>query len=46
MYFNGYIILSIFIGAYLGFFVFQWEDLIERSLPNSPAREPSTACCG
>jgi copper transporter 1 len=27
MYYNGYIIISIFIGAFLGAFVFQWETL-------------------
>ncbi|KAI0480263.1 Ctr copper transporter [Xylariaceae sp. FL0804] len=25
MYYNGYIIISIFIGAFLGYFVFEWE---------------------
>lgn len=28
MYFNGYIIISIIIGAYLGFFVFGWEGVV------------------
>lgn len=46
MYFNGYIIFCIFIGAYLGFFVFQWEALIESSPPNSPGPEQATVCCG
>jgi solute carrier family 31 (copper transporter), member 1 len=27
MYYNGYIIICIFIGAYIGAFVFQWETL-------------------
>ncbi|THZ35535.1 Ctr-domain-containing protein [Aureobasidium pullulans] len=27
MYYNGYLIICIFIGAYLGFFVFGWEQL-------------------
>jgi len=27
MYYNGYIIICIFIGAYLGAFVFQWETI-------------------
>jgi solute carrier family 31 (copper transporter), member 1 len=26
MYYNGYILICIFIGAYLGFFVFEWES--------------------
>jgi copper transporter 1 len=27
MYYNGYIIICIFIGAYLGFFIFGWESI-------------------
>ena len=27
MYYNGYIIICIFIGAYLGSFVFHWETI-------------------
>lgn len=27
MYYNGYIIICIFIGAFLGAFIFQWEKL-------------------
>lgn len=27
MYYNGYIIICIFIGAYIGSFIFQWETL-------------------
>jgi len=27
MYYNGYIIICIFIGAFLGAFIFQWETL-------------------
>jgi hypothetical protein len=27
MYYNGYIIICIFIGAFLGSFLFQWEQL-------------------
>jgi len=30
MYYNGYIIICIFIGAYLGSFVFQWEPIGRR----------------
>ena len=30
MYYNGYIIICIFIGAYLGSFVFHWETLNPR----------------
>ncbi len=27
MYYNGYIIICIFLGAYVGSFVFHWEPL-------------------
>lgn len=30
MYYNGYFIICIFIGAYLGSFIFQWETLGTR----------------
>lgn len=30
MYYNGYIIICIFIGAYIGAFIFQWETLGAR----------------
>ena len=29
MYYNGYILICIFIGAYIGSFVFQWERLAD-----------------
>jgi copper transporter 1 len=44
MYYNGYIIICIFIGAYLGSFVFHWET-IGGPLQTSAAKE-STVCCG
>ncbi|KAK3314846.1 putative high affinity copper protein [Apodospora peruviana] len=44
MYYNGYIIICIFIGAYLGAFVFQWETL-GVGLQTSAAKE-ATVCCG
>ncbi|CAJ2502432.1 Uu.00g098260.m01.CDS01 [Anthostomella pinea] len=40
MYYNGYIIISIFIGAYLGAFLFHWEIL------NEGATEQATVHCG
>ncbi|KAL4890871.1 Ctr copper transporter family-domain-containing protein [Aspergillus ambiguus] len=43
MYFNGYIIICIFIGAFLGSFIFSWEPL-------QPGKENDatavTKCCG
>ncbi|KAF2397661.1 Ctr-domain-containing protein [Trichodelitschia bisporula] len=41
MYYNGYIIICIFIGAYLGFFVFGWEA-VSLAGPG----EETTVCCG
>jgi len=41
MYYNGYIIICIFIGAYLGFFIFGWE-----SVSLSGPTEDTTVCCG
>ncbi|KAI2626124.1 Ctr copper transporter family-domain-containing protein [Hypomontagnella submonticulosa] len=44
MYYNGYFIICIFIGAYIGSFVFQWEKIGGGS-QTSAARE-ATVCCG
>ncbi|KAK4499173.1 hypothetical protein PRZ48_009686 [Zasmidium cellare] len=41
MYFNGYIIISIFIGAFLGAFVFSWHNI---ALPGE--EREITFCCG
>ncbi|KAF2422760.1 Ctr-domain-containing protein [Tothia fuscella] len=40
MYYNGYIIICIFIGAFLGFFIFSWESI---SLVG-PEEETTTVC--
>ncbi|KAK4186484.1 Ctr copper transporter family-domain-containing protein [Podospora australis] len=46
MYYNGYIIICIFIGAYLGSFVFHWEPIgVGACGPTSAGKEP-TVCCG
>ena len=47
MYFNGYVIICIFIGAYLGSYVFEWEVLTPVPMvpPGSAGRE-ATGCCG
>jgi len=42
MYYNGYIIISIIIGAFLGAFVFSWEA-IDLGLDT---KEETTLCCG
>ncbi|KAI1103659.1 Ctr-domain-containing protein [Jackrogersella minutella] len=44
MYYNGYFIICIFIGAYIGSFVFQWEKL--GSGQQTSAAEEATVCCG
>lgn len=44
MYYNGYFIICIFIGAYLGSFVFQWEVLSGGR--NTSATREATVCCG
>ncbi|KAF4897446.1 Copper transport protein ctr4 [Colletotrichum viniferum] len=43
MYYNAYIIFCIFIGSYIGSFIFQWETLYDG--PTSAAKE-ATVCCG
>ncbi|KAL7793152.1 Ctr copper transporter family domain-containing protein [Trichoderma ceciliae] len=45
MYYNGYFIICIFIGAYLGAFVFQWEKLAVGTHQTSATNE-ATICCG
>ncbi|KAI0158209.1 putative high affinity copper protein [Xylariaceae sp. FL1272] len=48
MYYNGFVIISIFIGAYIGSFIFQWEQIGPRSdcaVESGEIRE-ATGCCG
>ncbi|KAK4182524.1 Ctr copper transporter family-domain-containing protein [Podospora australis] len=45
MYYNGYLIICIFIGAYLGAFIFQWEALGASGSTTTAAAQP-TVCCG
>ncbi|UKZ90190.1 uncharacterized protein TrAFT101_005219 [Trichoderma asperellum] len=45
MYYNGYFIICIFIGAYLGSFIFGWETLSVGPKQTSAANE-ATVCCG
>ncbi|KAI1441551.1 Ctr-domain-containing protein [Annulohypoxylon stygium] len=44
MYFNGYIIICIFIGAYIGAFIFHWEYMDAGRGATSASQEP-TVCC-
>ncbi|TWU76198.1 Copper Transporter integral membrane protein that functions in high affinity copper transport [Metarhizium rileyi] len=45
MYYNGYMILCIFLGSFFGAFIFQWETLPLGGQQTSAAQE-STVCCG
>ncbi|KAI1209607.1 Ctr copper transporter family-domain-containing protein [Annulohypoxylon truncatum] len=44
MYYNGYFIICIFIGAYIGSFIFQYEKL--GSGQQTSAAGEATVCCG
>ncbi|KAL2127202.1 hypothetical protein VTI74DRAFT_11110 [Chaetomium olivicolor] len=44
MYYNGYIIICIFIGAYIGSFIFHWEPL--GGGQQTSASKEATVCCG
>ncbi|KAI0003452.1 Ctr-domain-containing protein [Xylariaceae sp. FL0662B] len=44
MYYNGYVIICIFIGAYIGSFIFHWEPL--GGSPQTSASKEATVCCG
>ncbi|KAL1597277.1 Copper Transporter integral membrane protein that functions in high affinity copper transport [Paraconiothyrium brasiliense] len=46
MYYNGYIIICIFIGAFLGYFVFGWESFNVSQGSNERMQEEVTVCCG
>ena len=46
MYYNGYIIICIFIGAYLGYFVFGWERFKVGNSGNDRMEANATVCCG
>ncbi|KAI2618943.1 Ctr-domain-containing protein [Hypomontagnella submonticulosa] len=44
MYYNGYIIICIIIGAFIGFFIFQWERVGPRDI--NKAGKDATGCHG
>lgn len=47
MYYNGYVIICIFIGAYIGAFIFTWESIGVTATPTGTAGpEGVTVCCG
>lgn len=46
MYYNGYILICIFIGAYIGFFIFGWESFNVSQGGRDRLQEEVTVCCG
>ncbi|KAL7929412.1 Ctr copper transporter family domain-containing protein [Trichoderma chlorosporum] len=46
MYYNGYFIICIFIGAYIGSFVFHWETMTVGDSDKTSATTNTTVCCG
>ena len=46
MYYNGYIIICIFIGAFLGYFAFGWESFAVGLGGSDRLEEEVTVCCG
>jgi copper transporter 1 len=46
MYYNGYIIICIFIGAYIGYFIFGWESMAAGLGGRDRMQEEVTVCCG
>ncbi|ATY61674.1 Ctr copper transporter family [Cordyceps militaris] len=44
MYYNGYILLSIVVGAFIGFMAFNWEPIAVSDEPNGT--KEATVCCG
>lgn len=46
MYYNGYIIICIFIGAYIGYFIFGYESFNLGRGGQDRMQENVTVCCG
>lgn len=46
MYYNGYFIICIFIGAYIGYFIFGWESFSIGRGGQDRMQENATVCCG
>lgn len=46
MYYNGYVIICIFIGAYLGYFICGWESFNVGKGGQDRMQENVTVCCG
>ena len=46
MYYNGYFIVCIFLGAYIGYFIFGWESFNVKKGGEDRMQENATVCCG
>ncbi|KAE9974110.1 hypothetical protein EG327_008894 [Venturia inaequalis] len=46
MYYNGYIIISILIGAYIGAFIFSWQSIGIAGTGNGTNANEVSYCCG
>jgi copper transporter 1 len=46
MYYNGYMLICIFIGAYIGYFIFGWESFSVGQSGQDRMQENVTVCCG
>jgi copper transporter 1 len=46
MYYNGYIIICIFVGAYLGYFICGWESFNLGKGGQDRMQPNATVCCG
>ncbi|KAJ5662651.1 uncharacterized protein N7477_010267 [Penicillium maclennaniae] len=46
MYYNGYFIICIFIGAYIGSFLFSWESISLAGNQQAIVANEATVCCG
>ncbi|KAL8411727.1 hypothetical protein RB596_001114 [Gaeumannomyces avenae] len=46
MYYNGYFIICIFLGAFLGAMTFQWEPISGGGEGQTSAAKEATVCCG
>jgi len=46
MYYNGYFIICIFIGVYVGYFIFGWESFNVGNRGDDRMQENVTVCCG
>ncbi|QDS69271.1 hypothetical protein FKW77_002244 [Venturia effusa] len=46
MYYNGYVIICIIIGAFIGYFIFSWQSIQIAGMGNGNNANEVTYCCG